>query len=66
MKNDDVLKQIKELLEIVKHKVDKLELFQNVTAEKVGMMKDQLSIVNEKLDSHSASLVSIESKLDAF
>lgn len=66
MKNDDVLKQIKEVLDIVKSKVDKLEFFQDVTSEKVRFAKDQLSVINEKLDSHSASLISIESKLDAY
>ncbi len=58
--------QIKELLEIIRDKVDKLEMFQQITSEQVRTIKDQLSVINRKLDTHSGSLVDIESKLDTY
>jgi len=65
MKNQgDDYGQLKELLEIIRDKIDKLEMFQHVTSEQVRTIKDQMSVVNRKLDTHSGSLVSIESKLD--
>lgn len=66
MKQNNDFGQIKELLEIIREKVDKLEMFQHVTSEQVRTIKDQMSVVNRKLDTHSASLVSIESKLDTY
>ena len=67
MKNQgDDYGQLKELLEIIRDKIDKLEMFQHVTSEQVRTIKDQMSVVNRKLDTHSGSLVSIESKLDAY
>ncbi|MCL5784162.1 MAG: hypothetical protein M1142_02305 [Patescibacteria group bacterium] len=65
-KQGDNFDQIKELLETIRDKVDRLEMFQHVTAEQVRNIKDQLSVVNKKLDTHSSSLVNIESKLDAY
>ena len=60
----DELRSLKDLLEIIKSKVDKMETFQNVTMQQVRDMKDQLSIINEKLDKHSAIFINIESKLE--
>ncbi len=48
-KNDD-LKQIKELLEIVKHKVDRIEVTQVGQSASIHLMRDQQSVMNEKLD----------------
>ncbi len=62
----DELRSLKDLLEIIKNKVDKMEAFQNVTMQQVRDIKDQQSVMNGKLDSHSEALVSIESKLDAY
>lgn len=62
----DNTNHIKELLEIIKEKIDKLEMFYSVTAQQVRTIKDQLSVVNRKLDTHSASLIEIESKLDSY
>lgn len=66
MKKDLDLIQIKELLEIVIKKVEKLELFQNVTAGQLRIIKDQLSVINSKIDTHSASLANIESSIEAY
>lgn len=67
MKNEDNdFNQIKELLEIIRDKVDRLEMFQHVTSEQVRTIKDQMSVVNKKLDTHSGSLINIESKLDTY
>lgn len=71
-KNDELTKII-ELLEIVKHKVDLSESHRTVHSATIHLIKDQLSVINkkidditEKLDSHSDSLVNIESKLDSY
>lgn len=65
-KRDNNFDQIKELLEIIRDKVDRLEMFQQVTSEQVRTIKDQMSVINRKLDAHSASLINIESKLEAY
>ncbi len=49
MANND-LKKIKELLEIVKHKVDKMEVSRTGQSASIHLMKDQQSVMNEKLD----------------
>ncbi len=60
------IRPVKEIVEIIKKKVDNQELHIHVTTENVRSVKEQQSVMNEKLDSHSASLVNIESKLDAY
>lgn len=60
------IRPVKEIVEIIKKKVDSQELHIHVTTENVRSVKEQQSVINEKLDSHSASLVNIESKLDAY
>lgn len=47
---NDELRPLKELLEIIKDKVDKMETFQNVTMQQVRDIKDQQSVMNKKLD----------------
>lgn len=66
MKQVNGLDQIKELLEIIKNKVDRLEMFQELTTTQTRTIKDQLSIVNKKLDSHTASLVTIEKEIKSY
>lgn len=77
---NDVLRKIKELLEIVSNKVDKLETHVDLHSATLHRIKDQQSVVNEKLDtlqedmdevketldSHTGSLINIESKLEGF
>lgn len=49
MQNED-LKKIKELLEIVKHKVDTMETTKTGQSAALYFMRDQQSVINEKLD----------------
>lgn len=46
----DELRPLKDLLEIVKDKVDRMETFQNVTMQQVRDIKAQQSVMNGKLD----------------
>lgn len=78
MKNDpktlkDELRPLKDLLEIVKDKVDRMETFQNVTMQQVRDIKDQQSVINRKLDdmqetldAHTGSLMTIENELKGY
>lgn len=50
MRKDNDLKQIKELLEIVKHKVDMMEVSRTGQSASIYLMKDQQSVMNEKLN----------------
>lgn len=52
----DELRPLKDLLEVVKDKVDKMETFQNVTMQQVRDIKDQQSVMNGKLDDIEARL----------
>lgn len=61
----DEIRPVKEIVEILQSKMVKLDFNQTGTVSSVRSVKDQQSVMNEKLDSHSASLVNIESKLDA-
>lgn len=61
-KNDD-LKQIKELLEIVKHKVDRIEVTQVGQSASIYLMRDQLSVMNEKLDGFQKDLGEVKEDL---
>lgn len=56
MKKPDDLKQIKELLEIVKHKVDTMEVSRTGQFASLHLMKDQQSVINAKLDAISKDL----------
>lgn len=58
------IRPVKEIVEVIKKKVDNQELHIHVTTENVRSVKEQQSVMNEKLDSHSVSLVSIESRVD--
>ena len=53
----DELRPLKDILEIVKDKVDRMETFQNVTMQQVRDIKAQQSVMNGKLDN-------IEERLD--
>lgn len=46
----DEIRPLKDILEIIKNKVDKVETFQNVIMQQVRDIKDQQSVINEKLD----------------
>ena len=69
----NTLRPLKDLLEIVKNKVDKMETFQNVTMQQVRDIKDQQSVINGKLDemqqtldAHTGSLMTIEKELKGY
>lgn len=68
MKKGDDLRDIKELLEIVKHKVDLMEVSRSSTLASIHLMKDQQSVMNKKLDelkeSQDAMAGDIEHLLD--
>ena len=59
----DELQSIKELLEIVKDKVDRMESFQNVTMQQARDIKDQQSVMNKKLDTIEKRAGGIEEQL---
>jgi len=72
MASDD-LKKIKELLEIVHNKVGKLEAHFMMRSSTLHLIKDQQSVMNDKLDemqetldSHTSSLMSIEATLEGY
>lgn len=62
-KNDDLTK-IKELLEIVKHKVDLSESHRSVHSATIHLMKDQLSVMNKKMDDTKESVDVLSSRTD--
>jgi len=59
----DNLQPLKELLEIVKDKVDRMETFQNVTMQQARDIKDQQSVMNKKLDSIGKRLDGVDEQL---
>lgn len=46
----DEVRPLKEQVEIVKSKITKLDLFQNLATDNTRDTKEQLSVINEKLD----------------
>jgi len=65
----DVVRPLKELVEVLKHKVDGQEIFLHTTATNVRSIKEQQSVINEKLDemkqtldANTASVVTIEKR----
>lgn len=49
-KDDLKIQQLKELLEIIKHKVDMLGVSQTGQLASISLMRDQQSVMNKKLD----------------
>lgn len=75
MKADNSKKftELKELLEIVKNKIDHIEVRQTGQSASISLMKDQLSVMNSKLDemsetldAHTGSLITIENTLKGY
>lgn len=60
----DELRPLKDLLEVVKDKVVRMETFQNVTMQQVRDIKDQQSVMNGKLDGIEERLEGVEERLD--
>ncbi len=61
----DDLKNIKELLEIVKHKVDMMEVSRTGQSATLHLIKDQQSVMNDKLDKVSDTLEDHTKRLEA-
>jgi hypothetical protein len=53
------IRPVKDIVEVIKKKVDSQELHILVTTENVRSIKEQQSVMNDKLDSHTASLTTI-------
>lgn len=76
MANDDLkkltqlfkeeIRGVKDIVEIMKRKVDTIQMFQSTASDNIRLIKEQQSLMNEKLDNHTAALIEIESKLDGF
>ena len=64
MANDD-LKKIKELLEIVGNKVGKLETHVSVHSATMHLIKDQQSVMNDKLDDLKVDIKELTENVDA-
>lgn len=52
----DNTKAVKELLEIINSKVGKIEMRQSLQTTQLSLMKDQQSVMNEKLDDISSDV----------
>ncbi len=63
MKKDEDLKKIKELLEIVAHKVDMMEVSRTGQSASLHLMKDQQSVMNAKLDGVRSGLDEVRKDL---
>ena len=66
MKTNDNLEKIQEFLEIIKHKIDLMMAHQTGQAATIGLIKDQISMMNKKMDPHTVSLLNIESTLAGY
>lgn len=58
------LRTLKEILEIVKNKVDKMDAIQTVSYEQIRTIKEQQSVINEKLDEQAKRLEDPETGLE--
>lgn len=57
------LRPIKEIVEILKNKVSKSELFQGVVVGQVKLIREQQSVMNEKLDGISTDVTGLDVKV---
>lgn len=57
--------ELKELLEIVKNKIDHMDIRQTGQGATISLMKDQLSVMNSKLDGVEESLEDSDTGLAA-
>ncbi len=61
----DNTKAVKELLEIIKNKVDKIELRQSSQSSQINLVREQQSVINEKLDEVTETQEDHTRKLEA-
>lgn len=64
MTTNDSLKTIKELLEIVNNKVGKLETHVGIHSATMHVIKDQQSVINEKLDDVGTDLKELRKEVN--
>ena len=64
MANDDPQK-IKELLEIIKHKIDMIDVSRTAQSAQLAMVRDQLSMMNGKFDEMSETLKDPDTGLES-
>ena len=62
----DEVRPVKELVEVIGQKVREVSAEQSFTTTQMRAIRDQSSVMNEKLDSHTASLVTIEDTLKGY
>src|SRR3989338_2300020 len=62
-KTATTLKSIKELVELMKKKLDWIELTANSTSTSIRFVREQQSVMNDKLDQHTKTLKSHTSLL---
>lgn len=60
------IRGVKDIIEIMKRKVDTIQMFQSTASNNIKLIKEQQSLMNEKLDNHTAALRDIESRLEGF
>lgn len=60
------LRPLKDLVEIVKRRVDTQEVFADTISHNVKIIKEQQSVMNQKLDAHTEALVTIEATITAY
>lgn len=67
------LKKIKELVEIIVSKIRSIDTNQSISSDQIRMIRDQQSVINgkldnieERLDTHTSSLVKIEATLEGY
>ena len=53
---DRNIKELKELLEVINHKVAKIETNQGIYSAQLVLIKDKQSVLNDKLDDHTRRL----------
>lgn len=68
-----LIRSVKDIVELVKKRVDTIQMFQSTASDNIRLMKEQQSLMNEKLEeiqetqeSHTGALMDIESRLEGF
>ncbi|MBI2314622.1 hypothetical protein HYU93_00990 [Candidatus Daviesbacteria bacterium] len=61
----DRVRDLKDVVELIKHKVDNIQVFQDASSENIHLMKEQQSLMNEKLDNLEQNVKKIQENVDA-
>ncbi len=68
-----LIRSVKDIVELVKKRVDTIQMFQSTASDNIRLMKEQQSLMNEKLEeiqetqeSHTGVLMDIEGRLEGF